>query len=285
MAVGSLPAVAMAYGILSGAHDYRVRRREVPFPGLPAALDGLKLAHISDIHAGSLWNEQAVAGGIALLNAQQPDLVCFTGDLVNNRADEMAAYQAIFAQIEAPLGVYSVLGNHDYGDYVAWPDAAAKADNLRQLMAIHREMGWDLLMNEHRLIEVGGEQLAIVGIENWSAKGRFPQYGRLDQATEGLDPALPQVLLSHDPSHWMAEILPKYPSIDLTLSGHTHGMQFGVDTEKLKWSPVQYVYEQWADLYEKEGRYLYVNRGFGYLGYPGRIGMPPEITLLTLRAA
>jgi predicted MPP superfamily phosphohydrolase len=283
LAVGTLPIFAIGYGVITGAHDYRVRRRSLYLPNLPEAFDGLKIAQISDIHAGSFWSPASVAAGVKLLMAQQPDVVFFTGDLVNNEAKEMRDYVPIFSEVKAPMGVYSILGNHDYGDYVNWPNKEAKAQNLHDLTAVHRAMGWDLLRNEHRLLEKDGQQIAVIGVENWSAKPQFPKHGNLPQAYAGTEAAPVKILLSHDPSHWDAEVTRDFQDIDLTLSGHTHGMQFGLELPKFKWSPVQYMYPRWSDLHQEGEQYLYVNRGFGYLGFPGRIGMPPEITILELK--
>ena len=280
---GSIPLVGITYGILSGAHDYRVRRVTVKLPNLPKAFDGLRIAQLSDIHSGSFFNKTAVQGGVNLLLREKPDVVFFTGDLVNNVASEVKDYIPIFQKVKAPLGVYSTLGNHDYGDYVAWPSPEAKRQNLENLKHAHGLLGWDLLMNQHRMLKEGGEQLAIIGIENWGGKGNFPKYGKLDQARQGTEAAPVKLLLSHDPSHWEAQVLPEFPDIDLMFAGHTHGMQFGVELPGFKWSPVQYMYKQWAGLYEEAGRYLYVNRGYGYLGFPGRIGILPEITIVELK--
>ena len=194
----------------------------------------------------------------------------------------MADYMDLFRQLKAPMGVYSTLGNHDYGDYVEWPSAAAKTQNLDRLKEIHKELGWNLLLNEHVLLEKNGQQIALIGVENWSNKARFPKYGKLDVAYKGTEAVPFKILMSHDPSHWDAEVRPKYGDIDLMLAGHTHGMQFGVELPWFKWSPVQYVYKQWAGLYEEEKQKLYVNRGFGFIGYPGRVGILPEITLIEL---
>lgn len=283
--LAAAPIVSLSWGIISGAHDYRVRRISIPIKGLPKAFDGLRVAQLSDIHSGSFWNKTAVKGGVEMLINEKPDIAFFTGDLVNNRASEMNDWGSVFSKIKAPLGTYSVLGNHDYGDYVSWESQLAKEKNLKDLSDIQKNMGWQLLMNENKIIEIDGEQLAILGIENWSAKGRFPKYGRLDDAIKGVDKSTTQILLSHDPSAWQAEIISKYPNIDLTLSGHTHGMQFGVEIPGFKWSPVQYMYKEWAGLYQANQQFLYVNRGFGYIGYPGRFGILPEITILTLEAA
>lgn len=271
------------YGI-SNRYNYRVRRVSLRFDHLPEAFRGLKIVQISDIHSGSFDNHQAVLHGVEKIMAERPDLIFFTGDLVNNRSDEAETYKHIFARLNAPLGVYSTLGNHDYGDYVEWPSAEVKRDNLERLKAIHGEMGWRLLMNEHVLLEKDGQQIAVLGIENWGAKAGFPKYGDMSLAYQGLpEKNIPfKILLSHDPSHWDAQVRPEYRDIDLTLSGHTHGMQFGVEIPGLKWSPVQYVYRKWAGLYQEEQQYLYVNRGFGFLGYPGRLGILPEITVIEL---
>jgi predicted MPP superfamily phosphohydrolase len=280
--LAAVPFVGMAWGILGGAHDYRVRRIKVKLPNLPDGFHGLKIAQLSDIHSGSFFNKRAVKGGINMLLAEKPDVVFFTGDLVNNTASEVAEYVPIFSKVAAPMGVYSVLGNHDYGDYVLWPSQEAKRKNLEDLKEAHRLMGWKLLMNEHHILSTGQDQIAILGIENWGAKGRFPKYGSLANAYRGAEEIPVKLLLSHDPSHWDAQVRPEFPDIDIMFAGHTHGMQFGVEIGSFQWSPVQYVYDQWAGLYTQGSQHLYVNRGFGFIGYPGRIGMPPEITIMEL---
>jgi hypothetical protein len=285
LVVAAAPIVSLSWGIISGAHDYRVRRIKLPVKNLPKGLEGLRIGQLSDIHSGSFWNKTAVKGGVQMLADEKVDLAFFTGDLVNNRATEMQEWGSIFSKITAPLGVYSVFGNHDYGDYVQWETPAQKQKNLADLATIHKNMGWNVLMNEHKVIEVDGEKLGVIGVENWGAKARFPKYGKLDEAMKGLNDSSVNLLLSHDPSHWQAEVLLKYKNIDLTLSGHTHGMQFGVDIPGFKWSPVQYLYDEWAGLYQSGEQYLYVNRGFGYLGYPGRVGILPEISVITLERA
>ncbi len=277
------PLLTSSYGILSGAHDYQVHRKILYLPNLPKSFDGLRFAQLSDIHSGSFFNKVAVKGGVEMLLKEKPDLVFFTGDLVNNVASEMKEYQDIFGKVKAPLGVYSTLGNHDYGDYALWDSPEEKRKNLQELKDTHARMGWNLLMNKHKLIEQGGDKIAILGIENWSAKGRFPKYGSLEKAHQNTEEASTKILLSHDPSHWKAEVLGKYQDIDLMLAGHTHGMQFGVEIGNFRWSPVQYFYEEWADLYSEKKQHLYVNRGFGYIGYPGRIGILPEITIFELK--
>ena len=282
LGVAAIPLVSLTNGIISGAYDYRVRNQVVYFPNLPKAFDGIKLAQISDVHSGSFYNKKAVLGGVEMLMAQKPDFVFFTGDLVNNKASEMRDYQDIFAKIKAPLGVYSTLGNHDYGNYEKWPNEAAKIKNLEDLKKTHALMGWDLLMNEHRRLKVDGEEIGVLGIENWGA-GRFPKFGKMDEAVKNTDDLPIKLLLSHDPSHWRAEILEKYPQIDMSFAGHTHGAQFGIESEYLKWSPVQYIYEEWDGLYQEGHQQLYVNVGYGFLGYPGRVGILPEITIFELK--
>ncbi|QSE96956.1 metallophosphoesterase [Fulvivirga lutea] len=282
MVAGTLPLVAMSWGIISGAHDYRIRRKTIYLPNLPKPFDGITIGQVSDIHSGSFFNKTAVKGGVEMMMREKPDLMFFTGDLVNNESDEVKDYINIFDKLKAPLGVYSVTGNHDYGDYTNWDSAKAKAQNFEDLKEAHRLMNYDLLMNENRIIELGGEKIAILGNENWGA-GRFAKYGDLDKAYAGSEEAAVKLLLSHDPSHWDAQVRQKYPDIDVMFAGHTHGFQFGVEIGDFKWSPSQYAYKQWADLYTEGNQHLYVNRGFGYIGYPGRVGMPPELTVITLK--
>ncbi|GGC04222.1 phosphoesterase [Dyadobacter sediminis] len=270
-----------AFGILSGAHDYRIRRVRVPLKNLPRAFHGIKIAQLSDIHSGSFFNKTAVKGGIEMLMKEKPDIAFFTGDLVNDRAMEVQDYINIFDKVKAPLGVHSVLGNHDYGDYVQWSGVQEKAANLRNLQKAHQVMGWNLMLDENRAIRVDGEEIGLIGIQNWGA-GNFAKYGNLEKAYQNTGDFPVKLLLSHDPSHWQAQVLPKYKDIDIAFAGHTHGMQFGVEIGKVKWSPVQYRYKQWAGLYEENDQFLYVNRGFGYLGYPGRVGILPEITIMEL---
>lgn len=282
---GVVPLAAIGVGIASGAYDYRVRYQTLKLPNLPKAFDGMTIGQISDIHSGSFYNKKAVLGGVEMLLGQKPDVIFFTGDLVNKLSSEVAGYQDIFSKVKAPLGVFSVLGNHDYGDYYDFPSAAAKKKNLADLITTHKNMGWDLLMNENRRLKINGEEIGILGIENWGELSRFPKYGRMDLAVKDTDDLPVKLLLSHDPSHWRAEVLPKYPQIDAMFSGHTHGMQFGVRAEHFQWSPVEYIYKEWAGLYQQEKQQLYVNVGYGFLGFPGRIGILPEITIFTLRSA
>ncbi len=282
MIAGAIPVATMSFGIISGAHDYRVRKRIVYSPNLPKAFDGIRVAQISDIHTGSFFNKTAVAGGIDMLNAEKPDIAFFTGDLVNNRSEEAKEYLDIFKKVSAPLGVFSVMGNHDYGDYTSWSSPQAKQNDIKNLHEMHRYMGYDLLLNENRTLTVDGEEIAILGCENWGA-GRFSKYGDMMQTMAGAEEKPYKLLLSHDPSHWDAQIRQEFPDIDLMLAGHTHGMQFGVEIGNFRWSPVQYRYKQWADLYQEGDQSLYVNRGYGFIGYPGRIGILPEITILELK--
>lgn len=284
--MSTAPAAAMTFGIASGAHDYRVRKSIVKIKDLPKELEGITIGQISDIHAGSFWNKTAVQGGVDMLNAQKPDLVCFTGDLVNNVASEINNYVNVFNKIKADLGVYSVIGNHDYGRYVVWETEEEKEANFRELKRMHKVLGWDLLLNENRVLDIDGEKLGLIGVENWSRTKRFPSTGDLVKAKLGSEDVQTKVLLSHDPTHWRGEVLKKeHKDINLTLSGHTHGMQLGVETENYKWSPVQYLYKEWAGLYSENQQNLYVNRGYGYLGFPGRLGILPELTILELSRA
>lgn len=272
---------SLLYGF-SNKYNYQLKKVQLNYSNLPNDFKGFKIIHISDIHSGSFQDKQAVQKGIDIINQQEPDLILFTGDLVNDRHDEMIEYIDVFKQLQAKHGVFSVLGNHDYGDYVMWPSKEAKAENLEKLKAIHGKMGWRLLMNEHVAIEKNGIAFALLGIENWGAKGRFPKYGVMSAAYAGTEKYPFKILLSHDPSHWDAQVRKEYSDIDLMLSGHTHGMQFGLENPYFKWSPVQWMYKQWAGLYEEGNQKLYVNRGFGFIGYPGRVGILPEITLIEL---
>ncbi|MDP3469295.1 MAG: metallophosphoesterase [Daejeonella sp.] len=281
--VAAIPLASLTYGVVSSAYDYRVKRKTLYLQNLPKAFDGIKLGQLSDIHSGSFYDRKAVIGGVDMILKEKPDLVFFTGDLVNNIASEMYEYQDIFSKVKAPLGVFSVLGNHDYGDYhYGQGSSAAKVKNLADIKQTHKNMGWNLLLNENRKLKIDGDEIAILGIENWGV-GRFAKYGRLDLALKDTDDAPVKLLLSHDPSHWRAQVLPEYPQIDAMFSGHTHGMQFGLVTEKFQWSPSQYVYKEWAGLYKEGLQQLYVNVGYGFLGYPGRVGILPEITIFELR--
>jgi len=285
LVAAAVPLTSLSWGIISGAYDYQVRRVNLVLPNLPKAFDGITMAQISDIHSGSFYNKTAVKGGVEMLMGEKPDFVFFTGDLVNNLTNEVRDYQDIFSKVKAPLGVYSSLGNHDYGDYYFGKESSpAKVKNLKDMVDVHKIMGYDLLMNEHRRLKVDGEEIGILGIENWGM-GRFPKYGKMELAVQNTDDLPVKLLLSHDPSHWRGEVLKKYPQIDAMFSGHTHGMQFGVRLKEYQWSPVQYIYKEWAGLYQEQKQQLYVNVGYGFLGYPGRVGVLPEITLFTLKRA
>ena len=272
---------SLVYGF-GNKYRYQVRRVKLSFSNLPPAFKGLKIVQIADIHSGSFTNKKAVTKGVQKILNEKPDLVLFVGDLVNNKADEMEDYMDVFDKIKAPFGVYSTLGNHDYGDYVHWDNPEEKKANLERLKQVHAELGWRLLMNEHIILEKDNDKIAVIGVENWSAKAAFKKHGDLKKAYAGAESFPFKILMSHDPSHWDAEVRPSFPDIDLMLAGHTHGMQFGLEIPGFKWSPVQYIYKEWAGLYEEDKQKLYVNRGYGFIGYPGRVGILPEITVLEL---
>lgn len=279
---GGLLFTGFLYGP-KNRYRYIIKRHKIPLEKLPPPFKGLKIVQISDIHSGSFDNPEAVAHGVELIMQEQPDLILFTGDLVNNRASEIEPYKGIFSQLKAPMGIYSTLGNHDYGDYVEWPSPAAKLQNLEALKQHHADMGWKLMMNEHIIFEREQQKIALLGVENWSNMARFPKHGDLAKAYKDLAADIPvKILMSHDPTHWDAQVRPQFPDIDLTLSGHTHGMQFGLRLPWMKWSPVQYVYKQWAGLYQEGRQFINVNVGYGFLGYPGRLGILPEITVIEL---
>ena len=279
-----IPITSLTYGILSNnVYDYRIKRRQINFKKLPLAFDGIKVCHVSDIHVGSLRNRLAVRGGIDMITKEKPDVIFFTGDLVNDKAKELMGWGDDLSKIKAPLGVFSVLGNHDYGEYTSWENEISKTKNFNDLLTAQKEFGWNLLRNQNTRITVDEESINIIGVENWSASRRFQQYGKLDVAYEGLNKNDFKLLMSHNPSHWNAHVTNNFKDIDLTLSGHTHGLQYGIDIGKFRVSPVRLAYKQWADLYTSNNQYIYVNRGFGFMGYPGRVGILPEITILTLK--
>jgi predicted MPP superfamily phosphohydrolase len=270
------------YGMLRGLAHIRIKTIQILDAKIPKAFDGFRFVQISDIHSGTYTSVSPIKKAVALINAQQPDCIFFTGDLVNNRAEEIQPYIIELKKLKAPSGIFSVLGNHDYGDYVSWKTPEEKIGNLLQLKKYQKELGWNLLHNEHVSIGKGDAQINLIGVENWSSKMHFTKYGDLTKATSGIDPNLFTVLLSHDPSHFDKEVSINFPWITMTLSGHTHGMQFGIETKHVRWSPIKYVYPHWAGLYHIGRQYLYVNRGLGALGFPGRIGMQPEITVFVL---
>jgi len=284
--LGTIPFLGILDGWQFGRSRYRTKQHTAFIPGLPEAFRGFRIVQISDIHSGSFTDPDEVQKGIDAVLEANGDAVVFTGDLVNNKADEIDPWLARFAKIQAPFGVYSILGNHDYGDYIPWPSPEEKAANLEQLVGQHAKLGWDLLRNERRLLRKDGAELELLGIENWGLPP-FPQYGRLaDTLALCPDPSTPKILMSHDPSHFDAEVLPNSANIALTLSGHTHGMQFGIEIPGwFKWSPVKWKYPRWNGAYPVGRKTLYVNRGFGYLAFPGRVGMWPEITVHELQPA
>lgn len=283
LATAAIPVFSLIYGVFVNAYNYQFRKLTIQFPNLPDEFDGFRLIQVSDIHSGSFNRSEPLVHAVESINKMKADIVLFTGDLVNNVAEEMLPYKAIFSRLRAKHGVLSTTGNHDYGDYQHWDTPEEKIANFKRFMETHAEMGWKLLMNEHHIIERNGEQIAIIGIENWGNALHFPKYGKLSVAYKGTESIPFKILMSHDPSHWDAEVRPKYPDIDLVLAGHTHGFQFGIENKYIKWSPSEWVYKQWAGLYQEGKQYIYVNRGFGFLGYPGRVGILPEITEITLR--
>lgn len=284
-AIALVPFLGIAHGMISGKFRYRVRKETIYFDDLPPAFDGFTITQLSDIHIGSFdpdSHREEVQEGIRLAQAQKSDVFVFTGDLVNNIASEMNPWKKDFSVLKAPYGQYSILGNHDYGDYVAWDSAELKQQNMQELYATHAEIGFDLLRDEHRVFEKDGQKIYLLGVENWGAGG-FKQAGDLDKALANIPKDGFKLLLSHDPSHFDEKVSKHDTNIHLTMSGHTHGAQFGVEIPWLKWSPVQFRYNRWAGLYNDAKRYLYVNRGFGFLGFPGRVGIWPEVTVITLK--
>ncbi len=284
LGIAALPFVSFIYGIIQGKYNYKVVKYQLTFKDLPAAFDGYTITQISDIHSGSFTNREKISYGVDLINEQKSDIMLFTGDIVNNKADEMDDWIDVFDKLEAKDGKYSILGNHDYGDYMDWENPQDKIDNFQKVKDIHKKIGFDLLLDEHRYIEKNEEKIALLGVENWG-KG-FNQAGDLQKASSGIQKNDFKILMSHDPSHWQEKVKKDDFNYHLTLSGHTHGLQMGIEIPGfLKWSPSQYVYKQWAGLYEEYGRFINVNRGFGYHAFPGRVGIWPEITVIELKKA
>ncbi len=283
LGLAAIPFLSLLYGVTKGKYNFKVRKKTIYFPDLPENFDGLTITQISDIHSGSFDDPDEISHAIDLINEQKSDIILFTGDIVNTHAHEMHPWIDTFKRIEKPaLGKYSVLGNHDYGEYVTWDTEKEKQDNFEAIKDLHRQIDFKLLLNENVKINKDGQEIALVGVENWGHS--FKKAGDLPKASEGLTPEDFKILMSHDPSHWEYEVKNNTNNYHLTLSGHTHGLQFGIEIPGfIKWSPVQYVYKQWAGLYEKAGRYVYVNRGFGFHAYPGRVGIWPEITVLELK--
>ena len=281
--IAAIPFTGLLYGIIKGKYDFKIHRQSLNFPDLPIAFDKLKIVQISDFHSGSFDNIESVARGLKMVQDQNPDLIFFTGDLVNNFAQEIEPYMHLLKDLHAPMGKFAILGNHDYGEYVNWESEEEKLKNTESIKLHLVEMGFSVLNNQRTSLIKNNEQIQIVGVENWG-KPPFPSYGDLNKALEGINKEDFTILLSHDPDHWEEKTLPHPKNINLTLSGHTHGMQMGIEIPGFKWSPVKYRYKKWAGLYQQNGQYLYVNRGFGYLGYPGRIGIWPEITVIELKS-
>ena len=283
LGIAALPFGALLYGMYKGKYNYQVLKYALEFEDLPDAFDGYQITQISDVHSGSFDDREKVAYGIDLINKQQSDVILFTGDMVNDKAKEMEPWAELFGTLKAKDGKFSILGNHDYGDYTGWPSTEAKAQNLEDLKNLQKKMGFDLLLNENRYLEKDGSKIALVGVENWGAGG-FKKAGDLHKAAEGIQEKDFKILMSHDPSHWEQEVIQDKYHYHLTLSGHTHGMQFGIEIPGwVKWSPVKWRYKYWAGVYEEMGQFINVNRGFGFIGYPGRFGIWPEISVITLK--
>lgn len=282
IAIGAVPFASFIYGIIQGKYNYKVIKHRLIFADLPEAFDGFTITQISDIHSGSFTNKEKIQYGVDLINDQKSDIILFTGDIVNNKADEMDNWIAVFDKLEAKEGKFSILGNHDYGDYMEWKNPDDKVKNFQEVKNIHQRIGFDLLLDEHRYLEKDGQKIALLGVENWG-KG-FNQSGDLKKASKEVQQEDFKILMSHDPSHWEYKVKKDEFNYQLTLSGHTHGFQMGIEIPGwFKWSPSKYVYKQWAGLYEEFGRYINVNRGFGYHAFPGRVGIWPEITVIELK--
>ncbi len=283
LGIAALPFGALLYGMYKGKYNFKVLKYTLEFDDLPASFDGYRITQISDVHSGSFDDRKMVEYGVSLINKQKSDVILFTGDMVNNKTEEMKPWADLFSTLEAKDGKYSILGNHDYGDYIPWKTQELKRQNLQDLKDLQQKMGYDLLLNEHRYLTKGSDKLALIGVENWG-RGGFIKVGDLDKATSGLQDTDFKILMSHDPSHWEDVVIPGEQHVHLTLSGHTHGMQFGIEIPGwIKWSPVKWRYKYWAGVYQEKGQFINVNRGFGFLGYPGRVGIWPEITVITLR--
>jgi hypothetical protein len=282
LVIASIPFFSMIYGMAFNTYNYKIRKMKLLLPDLPGSFDGFKIVQVSDIHTGSFLSTEPLTRAVGLINEQKPDIVFFTGDLVNYNHSEALIYIDVLKNIAAKHGVFSIFGNHDYGDYYKWNNPEEKENDVQELKKIHNRLGWNLLWDEHHYIEQDGEKITLIGVQNCSGHG-FSNYGSLEKATKDIEYSTVNILLSHDPSHWQKEVTKKYPEIDLTLSGHTHGMQFGVEIPGFKWSPIQYIYKEWAGMYQDKSQYLYVNRGLGFIGYPGRVGILPEITVIELK--
>lgn len=283
LGLASVPFLGLLHGIFIGKYNFRIIRKQIFFDDLPDSFDGFTITHISDLHSGSFDNPDKIRYAVDLINSTEPDLLLFTGDIVNSKAEEMDPWIDTFRTLSTPeFGKFSVLGNHDYGEYLRWDSEAAKIANFEAIKGLHDKIGFRLMLNEHHFIAKGSDRLALIGVENWGHN--FKKAGDFGKASAGVASTDFKILMTHDPSHWDLEIREHQMNVHLTLAGHTHGMQFGIEVPGwIKWSPVQYVYRQWAGLYNFAGRYLYVNRGFGFHAYPGRVGIWPEITVLELK--
>jgi uncharacterized protein len=287
LATGGILFFGLMAGMIKWVHDFKIHHHKLRLPKLPKSFSGLRIVQISDLHLGSWTSTEMLNEAMNKINELNPDLIFFTGDLVNYKTDEALRFEDILASLKAKIGVFAVLGNHDYGDYSRWPSKEAKTENMRALFQFYDRIGWKLLKNENMILANHDGKVAIIGVENWGAIARFPQYGDLKKAATDVKDAAVQILLSHDPSHWDAIVNMEFQDIDITFSGHTHGFQFGIELKNFKWSPAQFAYKQWAGLYmkdhnNKKSQYLYVNRGLGTVGYPGRVGILPEITFFVL---
>ena len=283
MGIAAIPFGALLYGMYRGKYNFKVLKYNLEFDDLPNAFDGYQITQISDVHSGSFDNSKKIEYAIDLINKQESDVILFTGDMVNNKTEEMLPWKKTFSRLKAKEGKFSILGNHDYGDYVTWDTEELKSENLEDLKKLQKEIGFDLLLNESRYLQKGDDKIALVGVENWG-RGGFKKAGDLGKAAESISKDDFKILMSHDPSHWEDVVISDDYHYHLTLSGHTHGMQFGIEIPGwIKWSPVKWRYKYWAGIYKEMGQYINVNRGFGFLGYPGRVGIWPEITVITLK--
>lgn len=284
VAAAAIPGVGLLYGLFRGGYDYRVHRVKLSFPNLPDAFDGFKIVQLSDIHTGSFISPAPLKRAFQLALDQKPDAIFFTGDLVNDLPEETVGFESAFSMLRAPHGVYSIFGNHDYAEYLYHGEDQRhlRKEAQENLKKVHANAGWKLLMNEHTYLEKDGQKIGLIGVENWDAKKRFSKHGNMRNAIQGMEEVSFKILLSHSPSHWDEVIRKQHTDVDITFSGHTHGMQLGIEIPGLKWSPVKYLYRQWAGLYQDGKQYLYVNRGLGFIGFNGRLGIWPEITVVEL---
>lgn len=285
---GTLFLILMILGMAWWNYDFQVKQQEIILPELPVSFDGLRIVQISDIHLGSWACKAELRRAVEIMNSQHPDIIFFTGDMANYTTLDVLPFEEILTHLTAPYGIFAILGNHDYGAYVKWPSEEAKEKDMKGLVSFYHRLGWKLLLNEHSIIRKGDDSIAILGVQNWGKAHRFQKLGDIPAARKGVENMQVQLLLSHDPSFWDSVICHQFRNIDITFSGHTHGFQFGIECCGIRWSPAQYLYKQWAGLYEKpvpgsHPQYIYVNRGLGSIGYPGRIGILPEITVFTLR--